>query len=199
MRSEGCKECGLEICRNVRRKTKEEVQKDLDEKFNFKYELIGEYKGNKVETQFRCRDCGYEFTARTNDVLSGRRVCKKCYLNRNKSNLEEIIDNLLKNNNIEYIFQCSNKNLNFLGRQTLDFYLPKYKIAIECQGIQHFQTVEHFGGEKRLKRTMELDKEKKIICENNGIEILYFSNLNIDYPYDVIEDENIIINYILSK
>lgn len=331
MIGEGCKECGLEVCRNVRRKTKEEVQKDLDEKFNFKYEIIGEYKGNKINTQFRCRDCGYEFTARTNDVLSGRRVCKKCYLetikfkytkdelaqkfaeiynnkydysnledkiyyladiiepicpihgkfktnvrrhlkgqscyecnidklksNRkialeeikkrifeanpnltfneddyvdtntpieftclkcgnkfkrnatkivydnarcpncesDKTKLEEIIDKVLKKYNFEYIYQCSKKDLDFLCKKSLDFYLPKHKIAIECQGIQHFKPIEHFGGEEGFKERLRLDEEKRKLCEDNGIKILYFSKLGIDYPYNVIEDEDLLIKEI---
>lgn len=31
----------------------------------------------------------------------------------------------------------------FLGRQSLDFYFPKYKIGIEYQGKQHFASVEY--------------------------------------------------------
>ena len=31
---------------------------------------------------------------------------------------------------------------------SLDFYLPKYNMAIECQGEQHYKPIEYFGGEK---------------------------------------------------
>lgn len=31
------------------------------------------------------------------------------------------------------------KKFSWLKKQNLDFYLPDYNIAIECQGIQHFE------------------------------------------------------------
>ena len=47
-------------------------------------------------------------------------------------------------------------------------------MSIECQGGQHFFPVEHFGGDKGFKNTLERDKRKKKLCEENGIKLLYF-------------------------
>ena len=44
---------------------------------------------------------------------------------------------------------------------TLDFYLPDYDIAIECQGRQHFIPVDAFGGEMGFEDTVIRDKTKK--------------------------------------
>ena len=33
----------------------------------------------------------------------------------------------------------------------LDFYLPEYNMCIEYDGIQHFESVTFFGGDKYLK------------------------------------------------
>ena len=48
---------------------------------------------------------------------------------------------------------------------SLDFYLPEYNIAIECQGIQHFKRIEYFGGEKSFKEQKNRDTIKKELCE----------------------------------
>lgn len=78
----------------------------------------------------------------------------------------------------------------------MDFYLPKYNIAIECQGIQHFKPINLFGGENGFQNTKERDIQKKKLCEEHGIKILYFSNLGIEYPYDVIEDKELLLEKI---
>ena len=59
--------------------------------------------------------------------------------------------NFLKENNIEFETQ---KRFKWLGGKSLDFYLPKYNIAIECQGLQHFRPVY---GRKKSKEEKEKD------------------------------------------
>ena len=64
--------------------------------------------------------------------------------------------------------------------------MPQFNVAVECQGIQHFVD-DHFYED--LDAIQERDKLKKQLCEEHGIKILYFSNLGIDYPYEVFEDK----------
>ena len=44
-----------------------------------------------------------------------------------------------------------------------------------------------FGGEEFYNKTLKRDKVKRELCEEHNIEIVYFSNANIEYPYEVIE------------
>ena len=37
------------------------------------------------------------------------------------------------------------KHFEWLGQQHLDFYLPEFNIAIECQGEQHYEPVDFAG------------------------------------------------------
>ena len=92
--------------------------------------------------------------------------CPTC----NESHLEKEMKNILLENNIEFEQQ---KKFEWLGRQTLDFYLPKYNIAIECQGEQHFKVVEHFGGEKEFQKLLRRDKIKKQKCDTNNLKLFY--------------------------
>lgn len=117
--------------------------------------------------------------------------CPKCYY----SKLEEEIEQLLKSNNIKYIWQY--KNI-WLGIQSLDFYLPDYNIAIECQGLQHFKPVKLYGGDKGFVHRKQLDEIKRAKCCKKGVKLLYYSNLHIVYPYKVYEDKNELLNEILK-
>lgn len=65
-----------------------------------------------------------------------------------------------------------------MGLKSLDFYLPKYNTAIECQGIQHFEPSDYFGGYKSFNQQQERDKLKKQLCNENNINLLFYSDKN---------------------
>lgn len=66
----------------------------------------------------------------------------------------------------------------WLGRQSLDLYIPSIRTAIEYQGLQHFLPVAFFGGEEALVQRQELDQQKKRLCEENQIRL-------IEWPYTI--------------
>lgn len=66
----------------------------------------------------------------------------------------------------------------WIGRQSLDLYIPSLKVGIEYQGIQHYISVEFFGGEEGLSQRKELDEQKKRLCAEHGVKL-------IEWPYDV--------------
>lgn len=111
------------------------------------------------------------------------------------SKLENKIRKMLKNSKIEYEEQKRFDWLKYKNNLLLDFYLPKYNIAIECQGEQPFG-LGGWGDNFIHKIVQKRDKLKKKLCEEHGIKLLYFSNLGIEYPYNVIEDENILLEEI---
>lgn len=62
----------------------------------------------------------------------------------------------------------------FLEYLELDVFIPSLNIGMEYQGIQHFEPVEHWGGEDSLNRVIQRDKKKKKLCSQNGIKLIYF-------------------------
>lgn len=60
----------------------------------------------------------------------------------------------------------------WLGKQSLDIFIPKLSIGIEYQGIQHYEPVDFFGGEEGLKKRVELDNRKKELCIKNRITLI---------------------------
>lgn len=70
----------------------------------------------------------------------------------------------------------------WLGRQSLDVYIPSINIGFEYQGIQHYQPIDYFGGEEAFKKRIELDEKKKRLCMENNvklIEITYKDTISI--------------------
>lgn len=82
----------------------------------------------------------------------------------------------------------SNKNYKF----HLDFYLPDYNVAIECQGIQHFVALKN--NTSKFNEVIKNDLLKKELCDKNNLKIIYFTNKSIfeKYKYDfkLIFDKN---------
>jgi len=93
----------------------------------------------------------------------------------NSSHLEDEMRQFLKKNHILFIEQ---KKFEWLGRQSLDFYLPRFHVGIECQGGQHFKEVEHFGDKEGFKKRLELDKRKNELCKENSVSLIYYIDEN---------------------
>ena len=66
----------------------------------------------------------------------------------------------------------------WLGRQSLDLFVPSLMTAIEYQGIQHYRPVGFFGGDEALQLRQELDERKKQLCGENDVRL-------IEWPYDL--------------
>ena len=147
-----------------------------------------EYVDSHTKACILCPKHG-EFLQRPDTHLSGC-GCPKC----NSSKLESEIKLMLDEQGIKYNYR--ERKIPWLKGLELDFYIPDKNIAIECQGTQHFEPVEIFGGEETYKYTIENDSAKRKLCEENGVRLLYYSNLGIEYPYKVFEDKEEILKKI---
>lgn len=159
---------------------------NIDNEFN---------KGNRSKITCICNKIGKngkmhgEFLSNPGRILNGV-GCPIC----NESHAEREIRQLLDEKDLKYIYQANRRELPFLSTGkcsslSLDFYLPDYKIGIECQGRQHFEEVKSFVNDREnLQTTIERDKLKYQLCKDNGVKILYFSILNEDkLPKDYID------------
>lgn len=109
----------------------------------------------------------------------------------NKSKGELRIIQILNELEIDYIQQKEFEDLVNINALKFDFYLPQYNIAIEYNGIQHYEAIDYFGGEKRLQSQQECDKIKVDWCNSHGIKLLVipytdYSKLSIEYLENLI-------------
>ena len=185
---QGCPECGNINGAEKRLKSTasfvNEAKKIHGDKYDYSKSI---YTGYKSKLTIICKKHG-EFEQDPNNHLHGC-GCPKC----SSSHLENDIRDLLKQNNIKNEEQ---KKFDWIGKQSLDFYLPDYNVAIECQGKQHYYPLDFFGGVERFAYRKELDENKKKLCKQNGVKLLYYSDKK--YSYDVIDDKNKLLEEIMK-
>lgn len=137
LKSCGCQKCGGRFVYNT-----EDFINEAEKIHNNKYIYSKVcYTDNSSKVCIVCPEHG-EFWQTPRHHLQGQ-GCPKC----NASHMESEIRGILQENKINFEEQ---KKFDWLGLQRLDFYLSDYYIAIECQGKQHFEPIEHFGGEESL-------------------------------------------------
>lgn len=83
-----------------------------------------------------------------------------------------------------------------MGLKSLDFFIPSKNIAIECQGLQHFEERKHFGGTCGFEHRKELDIKKYNECLEHNIRVIYVINNNIKINNE--DFKNIYINNLFT-
>jgi Zn finger protein HypA/HybF involved in hydrogenase expression len=106
----------------------------------------------------------------------------------NSSKGEKLIERKLRDLGIEFVHQMKFPDLSNYLR--FDFFIPTLNLVIEFNGLQHYEPVVYFGGDKSLDETKRRDSIKLNYCLEKGIshEIIRFD-----------EDFNIRINEIIEK
>ena len=59
----------------------------------------------------------------------------------------------------------------WLAKQHFDIWFPRWKIAVEYHGKQHFEPVEFFGGSDSFEETKQRDIKKKRLAKANGVTL----------------------------
>lgn len=162
LRGHGCPICGREKCSKSRTLKFEEVLRRFKEAHGDTYTYDeSTYKTSRKKMRIICPKHGEFWQIPMNHW--GGQGCPVC----KESKLEMELDKALTDNGIEFIRQKS------LGRQSIDFYIPKYKLNIECQGEQHFK--KKFDDKYDFKNSLERDIKKNKILRENGEKLIYFT------------------------
>ncbi len=180
-----CPQCASNLKKNT-----EQFQNIISKIYNNEYRLISEYINNKTSLLLK-HSCGCVFKRSPYYILKNNVLCPKCY---RLSKGEKYICDYLINNNINFIQHYSIdkcKNINVLS---FDFVILNNNNnllgLIEYQGKQHYESIEHWGGQENLEYTQNNDNIKYNYCLNNNIPLLcipYWEFKNI---------ENILNNYL---
>ena len=129
------------------------------------------YVNSLIKMDVICKEHGL-FKIRPNDLMSGH-GCPMC----NESRLEREVRNALIKGNIEFVQGNHYKWL--LNEETnhplsLDFFIPSKNIAIECQGVQHFEVIDHFNGREGFNVRKNMDELKKRLCNESNVKLIYY-------------------------
>lgn len=137
------------------------------------------YIGNQIKIDIICQKHGV-FRSLYHNLLNGSK-CPKC----RESKGETAIRLFLERNNIQYIKEYYfNEQTGRKDSNIFDFYLPDKNIFIEYNGIQHYKSVDFFGGDEALTKQRYKDVSKLFITsfEFGGelIEVPFYYLSNID-------------------
>lgn len=194
LRGHGCNKCGR--LANAKKRSGDRLKfiemSQQIHKFKYDYSKV-KYINNHTKVCIICPIHG-EFWMMPNNHTHKKspQGCPKC----KSSHLETEVRNFLSENHINFEEQ---KKFEWMGRQSLDFYLSDYNVAIECQGKQHFESVDHFGGMKNFEYFQERDKRKYELCKSEGIKILYYANYYYDFPYKVYTNKEELIKEVIKQ
>lgn len=192
----GCPVCGIEKRAKERTRIKAESFVERSVKIHgneFDYSKV-EYKHARIPVIIICNKHG-EFKQTPNKHLNGQ-GCPHC----KESNGEKEMCSFLKEKGIKFDAQ---KRFSWLKSQSIDFYIPELRIAIEVQGVQHFKPTDFNGGGEFLSEVAYIkctgnDMKKFQLCNDHGIEIIYYSDDETNKMTDgkTFHDKETLLSYI---
>lgn len=139
----------------------------------YRYENV-DYINTKTKVEIICEKHG-PFFQTPNNHLTKEQGCPIC----KESKGEKKISMFLKS--VDILFE---KEKILDNNLRIDFYIPLLNLAIEYDGIQHYEIVEHFGGEQEFKNRIERDVLKNEYCLKHNIKLIripYWEYNNIEH------------------
>jgi len=100
----------------------------------------------------------------------------------NETTLYYIIKNIYKDMHVIHHYRPD-----FLNGMEYDIYIKELSIGVEYQGIQHFEPVEIWGGEKAFAKQKARDEIKLKLSKENNIGLIYF-NYDEDITHSLVKN-----------
>jgi rubrerythrin len=141
----------------------------------YDYSLV-DYHNAHTMIKIICKEHGVFMQKSSNHTNEGAGcpICKQ-------SKGEREISKFLNDNNIEYIAEKTFCNCKDKRCLPFDFYLPKYNVLIEYDGIQHFEAANFYGGECGFLIRQKSDKIKTEFAKANDIKLIRIAyNENVE-------------------
>lgn len=178
----GCPECAIEARAKVFAKSHSQFISELKE-ISPQISITSQYQSAHKKVDCKCLECGFEWSTTPHSLLRGDR-CPNCNL---PSKGELAISSYLNDISVEYVSQKRFDDCRNIHPLPFDFYLPEYNACIEFQGRQHYEVVEHFGGEEEFEIRQKRDQIKAEYCRKNQIELLYIPYWDFDNIKQIID------------
>ena len=139
----------------------------------------------KDKVEINCPVHG-SFMQTMSDHLSGK-GCPKCS-RKSQYKILSFLENAFPEEKWEWEYSPK-----WLGSQRFDIFCRRAMLAIEYNGIQHYQPIDCFGGEEAFNKGQHRDKRKVQLCKDNNctLYIIRYDDVNYDR---IREDINNILN-----
>lgn len=154
------------------------------------FTLSGEYINAKTPTDFICSNCNSNNYITLKSIYGGK-LCNTCGISI-RSKGEKLISDFLEEYNIEFITEKEFDDLYYIKKLRFDFYIEKYNLLIEFDGIQHFKEVDFFGGKEYLYNVQLRDSIKNNYCKEKNINLLRIPYYNLNNITKILKEQLLI-------
>jgi hypothetical protein len=175
----GCKNCTYDGLSDTRKKTYNQFIFECNKIHENKYDYSKvSYNHCHEKIKIICRNHG-EFIQQANSHLCGS-GCPKCHIHKNENECKNIIEKLTGEN-------FTRERPQFLNKLEYDCYNYELSLALEYNGIQHYEYSPffHSNNKKKFEKQKENDKIKKELSHNNKIYLIVV-------PYYIADKEKFI-------
>jgi len=170
----GCKKCA----KNSLKSNDYWVNKCKDI-WDSEYTLLENVNNVHKKIKIRHNSCGRILMKSMNNFVHNKRGCRYC---SETTYGEDYIKKFLDKNNIRYIQQKTfDKLINPITNRKLrvDFYLCDENIALEIDGVQHYKSIGHWGGQKEFEKQIYRDGLKNEFFKQENIKLIRINNKKI--------------------
>lgn len=122
--------------------------------------------GSNAKLYFKCPSCKRIKKTSTSIYALFNNRSIGCDCSDNISYPEKFIRNILSELNIDYVYQLSKENFEWIGNYRYDFYIPSINCIIEANGEQHYTNTFL---DKPIKNQNEIDEFKEKLAKKNGV------------------------------
>lgn len=142
--------------------------------------LSTRYVDNKTNLKWQCGDCLGVWNARLDRVKSGT-WCPHCRRSWGERSVQKYLECLGINFIPEYLLtECDN--------QRFDFYIPSSNLAVEYDGIQHFQIYGRYSPTTEvLEKVQKKDIRKTLYCIKNNIRLLRIAYTDLEKVNEILD------------
>lgn len=184
LQGNGCSKCNFEnLPQNQALTTElfiEKAKKIHGNKYNYSFV---KYKDWITKIEIMCNKHGV-FEQQAGSHLQGT-GCPSCSLSKG----ENAIDIFLTKNNFNYAVQYKFNNCRNINVLPFDFFIYKTNTCIEFDGIQHYESIEYFGGEENFQKVKTSDQIKNQFCEDNNIRLIRIPYWDFDNIEQILVKE----------
>lgn len=176
LKGHGCPKCFAEATAERLRSDNQSFLRRARKVHGDRYEYPAPYQASEIPIQIVCPDHGI-FKQRPNKHLQGQ-GCPIC----TDSSGERFVALALDRMGMHYQRQKTFPSCRDKRPLRFDFHIPKLKVLVEYDGQQHFQSVEHWGGEESLRDGVRRDKIKGRWAKRNGYRLVRIPFTTRDIP-----------------
>jgi hypothetical protein len=129
------------------------------------YIYYDDYINNYTKVKIICPKHGVFYQSPNYHMLG--QGCPICNVSKLERNLMAMLDDC----GIYYEQQKKFNDCKNINELPFDFYLPEHNVCIECNGKQHYEPIDYFGGDNVLDYIKMNDNIKKTFCDDNNIKL----------------------------